>query len=310
MILLNHNDLDALGCELCLLPKFNFSRIYHTNYADFEDVVARIAAENSDDKDLIVTDLCFSDFRESFKVLRKNFNIIHIDHHSYPDNFFENVDKEIETPYKYKSIIDTSKCAAMTCLDKFGADPFSSALINIIDAYDMWRETSPMFEKAQNLNDYFWNNGRSPLELAKFILDSGKLPDDYKEVVMRFQLQAESVISEMRKSRKIQRFKTPCPVTFVFSNEYFNKILLEEFSAKSKFVVGINKGIVRVRIQHDPAFFSSDLKNLKLKLAGNISGHSHAFSYHANINDIADLENECKRIVSALDDLYNADIPF
>lgn len=304
MLYFTHNDLDAVGTEL-VLRKTNFSitEKWHTNYSDFEDVVDDIInyAKNNNESELIITDLSFAERAGTLENLMKHFKtILHIDHHSYYDKFFDLIEMG---NCNYKKIIDTSMCAAKLCLKTFKIqDKYLETVIDIIDIYDCWRVKHPLFDKAQNMNKYFWELGYDNF-LNTF---SNGIPKDYKETIDKINKTEKETIQKIKDNNLIFRSLKGEKITFVMTFECFNPIMIEENRHGQEFVIGIAEGKVRVRIDNSSGKFADyDLDDLRQKLAGKTTGHPCAYSYKLR----GDIINEVKRITDIINN-FDFDVPF
>lgn len=302
MIVLLHNDLDAVGSELCIRQRFIIDQCFYTNYSDMQSVIESLLeyAEKHDEKQLIIADLSFANKKDILETLCCHFDtILHIDHHSYDRDFFKNLDVH---KCKYKSIINTSVCASKLCMDTFKINlGFLHNLIKIIDIYDCWRSSSPHFDKAQNLNNYFWEVGYHNFltEFSKF-----KIPENYKSVVESVLERQNKKIQELKDKNLIVRSTEGERITFVFNFEVFNPVMIKEMQEGQRFVVGIEFNTVRFRIAQN-YFLDDDLEVLRQRLCGCTTGHLNAFTYKFN----SDTLTECKRISQIVNEI-DFDIPF
>lgn len=300
MIVFLHNDLDAVGCEICIRKKFLIDKVFYTNYADFEDKVNALIAyakEHNDDQ-LIIADLSFAERQNTLKQICDNFKmVLHIDHHSYPEGFFD-----FEPKYVYKKIINTAHCAAKLCRMAFKLeDKFLTDLIDIIDIYDCWRDQHKDFDKAQDLNDYFWNVGYEPfMELFK----TG-YPDDFEKVTKAINIERNKRIEELEKNNLIMRSKGFNKITFVFDFDVFNPVMIKDMRNGQEFVIGIQHNIVKFRINQKTPLMKQSLEELRLKVAGKVTGHLYAFTYNFKGETI----DEVKRIAKCIQEI-GEDIPF
>lgn len=302
MIVLLHNDLDAVGCELCIRQKFAISQCFYTNYSDFVPVVDSLLeyADKNHENQLIIADLSFANNMGLLETLCNHFEtVLHIDHHSYDKDYFEKLSVR---NCKYKSVINPAVCASKLCLDTFKINlGFLNNLIKIIDVYDCWRCNSPYFDKAQNLNNYFWEVGYNKFfnEFSQF-----KIPADYKETVDSILKKQNEKIQLLKDKRLIVRSNNEQNITFVFNFEVFNPVMIQEMKDGQDFVAGIEFNTVRFRVKQN-MFLESDLEMLRQRLCGCTTGHLHAFTYKFN----TDIHSEVKRIIDIVNDI-DFDIPF
>lgn len=288
MIHFTHNDLDALGCMLCVHTKFVIKNVYFTNYADFEDRVNDVLKDP--DPVLIISDLSFAERPELLKLLisSKKFVFL-IDHHSYSEGFWNDFNYPVT---KFKKNIDPSMCAAKACYKLLELNNENlKNLIEIIDSYDRWVLNSELFERAQILNDWFWENHLT--EIFKALKENDfKLPDSYKEESQKIEEKLNVQMQNAYDLKLVQKFG---PVVFVIGTDVFNRILLKEMSSELPVVVQILGTVFKVRIKKD-RFSDFNLEKIRFTLAQKVTGHLCAFSYKSNLP----VQHECKRIVETI----------
>lgn len=302
LIVFTHNDLDALGCMLNLEYKFPTvrKRYYHTNYANINEIVDEIIqyqAQNGN-TNIVIPDVSFADNKPALKLLYEAFDkCTHIDHHLYPDGFWD------EFPHM-KVVWDKTKCATLLCNEYLGNKGQNQNLDNlsmIIDVYDLWQVKSPYFDVAQDLNEYFWRFGTTDLTFN--IIENGyKLPDNYKSAVGQFATEFEGALKSYENRNLIHRAGD---ITVAFVQEWFNQILVKEMREGKHFVIGINEwGIVKVRINQDTSYTGTQLDDLREILTGNRTiGHMHAFTYKVQGTvDFNAIMAEVQKVTKAIND--------
>jgi len=280
LIVLTHNDLDALGCMLCIENKFpdTKKKYFHTNYGDLDRVVTELDlyVKENGNVNIIIPDVSFSTNKDALRKIYGMFSgfILHIDHHMYPDGFWD------EFP-KMKVVYDKTKCATLLCFETFDIKNQNlQTITKIIDVYDLWQTESPIFNIAQDLNEYFWNKNRfcDMFSQAIGFIDRGyKLPRDFDDTVQMIKYKIEQEIAESYQKKLIHRFGD---ISVVFAKEWFNQIMIREMDAGQNFVIGFSSwGLVKIRINQK---FSSTEKKNKIReiLTGEPDiGHMEAFSY-------------------------------
>lgn len=293
MIVFLHNDLDAVGCQMCIeeMP-FKVTKTFYTNYTDFDDKVKEIIlyAKQNQETELVIADLSFAERPDKLIDLVNTFeSILHVDHHSYPPHFFD----RIRGKGKYRNKIDTTRCACKLCYELFHLeDKTLKVLVDVIDVFDCWRTESKMFDKAQRLNDYLWERGWDAFKEFK-----NGVPQDYQETMEKVQKRTQETISKMKKAGYIIRSeKNLNKITFVLSFDCFNAIMIEEMNQGQKFVVAFQNGLVRFRIKKD-ALPPEVLKDFREAICGKVTGHELAFTYQLK-NDIP---TEISKIVEVIE---------
>lgn len=284
MIHFTHNDLDALGCMLCVNTRYNnISKTYHTYYGDFSEQVQNIL--NDDDQHVMITDLCFSDHKDDLiKLIENKKAVILFDHHSYPESFFADLD----TKPNFRRFINTAHCASAECFDKFKIDNDNlKFLIRMINIYDTWKQNDELFYNAQRLNKWFWTKNIS--ELSQYLINNDYcLPSNYLPSSQKI---VDDDLEKMNEVEKACLKRCGC-VSFVFSHTCFNDIVIQQHKFRQAFVIGIYNNIYKVRVNQDWDFSEDDLNELRMKVMGQIYGHPHAFTYKHE----GDLTEECKRL--------------
>lgn len=304
LVIGTHNDLDALGTMLNIEYRFpNVSKQYfHTNYYNMEPLVQGIidSVTTNNVKHVLLTDISFSDEKQSlqklYELTEKGVSLTFIDHHIYPEGFFDDFPN-------MKIIHDTSKSATLLCNEYFsntGKDKRLDQLTYLIDVYDLWQINDKAFNVSQDLNNYFWNCGKSILELNEEITNKGfKLPSDFKDVVQKVNDDCDQAIEQFENSKLIQRSGL---ITLCFVDEWFNQIMLQEMASGKDFVVGINSyGVIRVRIKQETPYTAEQISKLKEVLVGKPDyGHMHAFTYKMNGKGFEKLIKEAERVVNVI----------
>lgn len=299
LIVLTHNDLDALGCMLNLEYKTPSTpkKYFHTNYGNIDKIVNDILEYQkiNSNTTIIIPDVSFSDNKESLRKLYTAFQkCIHIDHHMYPDGFWD----------EFPDMIvqwDKTKSATKICNEYFqntGKVKNLDSLTTIIDVYDIWQKNDPLFAFAQDLNEYFWHELKSQsieFLMNRIVENNYSLPNNFKEVVSNIKNEYNAKIQEYEKKGSIHRSGE---ITLCFIEEWFNQVMLDEHSKGVNFVVGINNyGITRIRVNQDSPYTEEQLNGIRFDLTGNAEyGHLHAFTYKTD----GCIIDEAKRVTSAI----------
>jgi len=284
-----HNDLDCLGCLINIenaLPNTE-KTVFHTNYANIDEQVECICTflDTEKPKEMIICDVSFSDNKSALVKLTgcaklNNTSITFIDHHLYPDGFF-NEFKEFTLVYS-KSVSASTLCNAFFKKQNTKNHNITK-LTYLIDVYDIWRDELDVFESAQKLNNYFWykikKDNLSVSELLNlFKSKNWSIPSDFVETLNKVKSYNTAKIKELNDRRLIKRAgnKSLC-----FVDECFNEIMIEEMQNGKDVVVGITSfGIVRVRFKKTANYTEKQKNTLRLKLTGTETiGHMNAFTY-------------------------------
>jgi oligoribonuclease NrnB/cAMP/cGMP phosphodiesterase (DHH superfamily) len=223
-----------------------------------------------------------------------------IDHHLYPNGFFDNYPK-------LKVHWDKSKCATLLCYEYFNNQNDNLyKLSKLIDVYDIWQDSHPAFDISQDLNRFFWEIG-----MQKFVNDcisSGyTLPYYYKSVVDSITARYTEAIEKYENRKLIHRTEK---ITLAFVDDWFNEILVQEMKKEKDFVINATSfGIMKIRINNKANITSEMKDNLRLILTGTKDiGHQNAFTYKMkNSVSFENVMNEMKYIVQNINDICYKD---
>lgn len=303
LIVFLHNDLDAAGSQINIEYKFPEvkKKYFYTNYGDLPQKVQEIAdyvQENGNEK-ILCADVSFSDNPQALRILTQLGSVTVIDHHMYPDGFWENFPE-------VKVIYDKTKSAALICNEYFsntGKNPNLDKLTNIINLYDLWQDLHPGFGIAQDLNEYFWTYSVDVFSKT-FIENGWKLPKDYSTVVAAQREKFALDIADLEKRKLIHRMGE---TTLVFADSCFNQILIKDMKKGQNFVINFSSyGIVKVRINQRCGYPDVLLNTLRLELTGNAeSCHLHAFTYRIEKVNFNKLMDEAQRIVRSISKIFS-----
>ena len=272
MIIFTHNDLDAIGCLLCFkkvgLP---LDKVFTTNYGDLEEKVETISKIN--DTKLLVADVSFGTRPNLLLKLKTKFpKVVLIDHHMInPDVAKQFQDAGIRT---YLG----SDCAAKICYKVFKIlDSNLKETINKINVYDIWQRHDPRFKEMLIINEWFFSKTESLLELVDLFEDF-KFPKEINEFKPNFIKKFREDFQQMKSV--IVRKNSKVKITFVFTWQYFNLILTSEFKDGQDIVVGIQNGIMKVRIRDDSIIPNETRNKLRMFLVNSENfGHFNAFTF-------------------------------
>jgi oligoribonuclease NrnB/cAMP/cGMP phosphodiesterase (DHH superfamily) len=307
---LSHNDLDAVGCQLCIHEKFSKIKnidYYNTNYKNLEELVHdiedRIKAQREDIKLLMITDISFSEVPELLNSLKltcseHSIPVIYVDHHMYPDGFFDG----LETA-DFKVHHDKEICGAMGTYKALKLDNSNLLkIIKVIDVFDIWRDESPIFPLANDLNNYFWASGR--MQIMQRLIDRNYgLPHDFVQVCTLYKEQAEEFYQKALKKNTI--FSPSAGISCAFIDDYFNYIVERELQSKKVFICASSFGALRIRFSKTG--FSPDVV-LEIKermLKGLTRGHLWSFSMQVDVTSNLTIIEKFKEIHSIIIEVEN-----
>lgn len=288
MILFTHNDLDAVGCEMCVREAgYNIEKVFYEDYATFEQTVCEMIeyAQNHGITSVFIADLSFAERPHTLQMILDNFrSVVHIDHHSYPEGF------SVTPKNTFKQVIDTERCACRICYDvlKLSSIPLKG-IITVIDVLDRWVETSPLFDNALRLNEYFWHVGYQTF-LKKFL--KYEVPSDYRETLALIESENTAAINEMLSLKRIMHDRK---VIIQIDPRFMLKVMLDGFKNGMKGFVMYTGSIIRIRLSQR-LFTKEQAEELRMRITSFITGHPHAFTYKYKSVSPEALFAELKRV--------------
>lgn len=298
----SHNDLDALGCELCISNKFRNTNINYvnTNYRNIEEKTNEVLNLIPKATGLFITDICFN---EHIKLLEKiknkadsyNVPIFYIDHHEYDD-----IKKFSDLNFKY-FIVDKTKCASVLTAEFLKVPEKLMELCLNIQSFDIWQDENPRFKEGLKLNAYYWNkflsNGFKPSLIHNYFY-----PDfysDYETITTNYFKEALEYL-EANKHLIIKKDK----ITYALIDEHYITLQLKEFKTDTEVILiftTYNKLMIRVR---------KDLINkadkIKMLFTDDNRGHKLAFSFDKEFKSIKEIQNYIEDLHPKLVSILNS----
>ena len=279
LIVCSHNDLDMALSVINIeykMPGIK-KKYFYTNYGDIDKQVQDIEdyVKQHGNKYCLMTDISWSTSPEALHKICSLFEkITLIDHHLYPDGFFDNYPK-------LKVHWDKTKSASLLTYEYFGNNASGNTdlayITQLTDVYDLWQIRSPLFNKAQDLNTFFWEVGKE--KFINDIINSGfKLPHYYDNVVEDITRRYNEAIVKFENRKLIHRSGK---ITLAFVDEWFNQIIIQEMQAGKDFVVNATTfGIFKIRISAEAQINREQKDLLRISLCGTKDiGHENAFSF-------------------------------
>ncbi len=291
LIVFSHNDLDMGGTVLNIEYKFPTlkKKYFYTNYGDIVKQVQDIEeyVKQHGNKYCLMTDISWSTSPDSLHKMCSLFErITLIDHHLYPDNFFDAYPK-------LKVHWDKSKSATLLTYEYLqNNNEKLRALSELIDVYDLWQDKSDKFDIAQDLNNFFWEIGKEQF-INDIIHNNYALPHYYTQVVADINKRNNEAIEKFENRKLIHR---SAAITVAFVDECFNQILIREMKAGKDFVINATSfGIFKIRINADSNLLREQKDLLRIALCGTKDiGHDLAFTY--KMKDSVSFENIMKQL--------------
>lgn len=301
LIVFLHNDLDAAFSQL----NFEFAapnvrkKYFYTNYGNLKEKISEIEnyiTVHQNDK-ILIMDVSFSNNKDQLDRLYSMFKTATlIDHHQYPDNFWEDYPN-------MKVYYDKTKCAAQLSNEFFkntGKNKNLDTLTNVTNIYDLWQVDDKLFPISQNLNNFFWELGMDKF-CSEVIKNNYTLPNYYVETVNKINERIKEGIEKLEQKKLIHRFGK---VTVVFTDEFFNDVLIKDMKDGQDVVINaMAYGIIKFRVSKDAPFTDEMLDELSKVTSGvDVTGHKLAWTY--KIKDAPSFETIMAEIQRVIKETY------
>lgn len=299
LIVFTHNDLDMAGTILCIENKIpNIQKKYfYTNYGDITKQVDDIEeyVKRNGNTHCLMTDISWStnpyDLYRLCKLFKK---ITLIDHHLYPEGFFDNYPN-------LKIYHDSSKSASLLTYEYFNLNNINlKNIIDLIDIYDLWKDDNINFTEAQDLNRFFQEIGKE--QFINDILKNNNLPYYYDSIVNSIKDKFIKSIEKFEKRKLIHRTDK---ITIAFVDEWFNEILIKDMAEGKDFVINVTTyGIFKIRINKKANITEEQKKSLRFKISGNTDiGHMNAFPFKMSLPiSFENIISEIKRVINIIEE--------
>lgn len=300
LIVFSHNDLDMAGSILCIEYKMPFikKKYFYTNYSDIKKQVDDIEqyVKQYGNTHCLMTDISWSTSPEELHRICNMFEkVTLIDHHLYPDNFFESYPK-------LKVYYDKNKSGALLTYEYFKINnPDLKEIVDLTDVYDLWQDDHIDFEKSQDLNRFFWEIGKDKF-ITDIINNNYKLPYYYNTVINELRKKFTEAIEKFENRKLIHRTDK---ITIAFVDEWFNEILVKDMAEGKDFVINVTTyGIFKIRINRKSNIPDSLKNELRLRLTGtNDVGHMNAFPFKMkNQISFENIMAEIKNVINTIND--------
>lgn len=320
---LTHNDLDALGCTLVLRSKLKargeeLCCLQRTNYKDLKKKIKALLKnfwhvnklhfkkneiESIPEINLYVMDVSFSQHKDNLKELCQYFtHVTFIDHHMYPEGFFEDICKEFDN---LTVNVKQDRCATVLTYEEGKLDfndvqksPFTlEHLVSLINDYDMWKTESIGFDSAFWLNEYFKNeleNFEFPeivksfeeLDLTERLKVKGWTLNYYDSVEQYLMLRTKDTAEKIIANDKLYHVEND--VTFLSTFDCFQHFVYTEMLKDQTIVTGTDAENTRVKVRIKPNVYTSEsLNEFRKALTGFENfGHPLAFSYQGDFSKL------------------------
>lgn len=289
--ILSHNDMDGYGCILSGKKAFGDDlRYMNVNYGDILDSLQYITNEmqSVDIDTFYVTDLNFREIEtiELYKMVKHfpNTHFVYVDHHPYETEKQRNIFKKMKEFENFEFVHTENYCATWIFykyLIKKGELEDSEAyhkIMELIDAYDTWKDDKSIFKPAMALNDIFYH--WQPQKFMNELMKSEKITDDMKHEMKTLTVRKNTWFKELESKGFIQ----PLGDSLLFLSDDFVAHMTVDYPGYNYYVNGRSYGKISVRVNGEIP--SEDAKALKLHLESkmlmtpyveSLGGHDHAF---------------------------------
>ena len=300
LIVFTHNDLDMAGSVLCIENKTPnvLKKYFFTNYGDITKQVNDIEdhVKQHGNTHCLMTDISWSTNPEDLHRICDLFDkITLIDHHLYPEGFFDNYPK-------LKVHHDSLKSGALLTYEYLNLnDENLKNIIYLINSYDLWEDDNLDFNKAQDLNRFFWEVGKDKF-ITDIIKSNNNLPYYYNSTNDSIRDRFTEAIEKFEKRKLIHRTDK---ITIAFVDEWFNEILIKDMADGKDFVINVTTyGIFKIRINKKANITEKQKNELRFKITGNTNiGHMNAFPFKMNGTISFDsIMSEIKRIINIINE--------
>jgi len=227
-------------------------KYFHTNYVDLNGVVNELMEYvcDNDVSHIFICDIMFANHLWLLESIYKlNKRVVYIDHHKYPDHFFDD----------FSGVIwDDSKSSSMLCSDVFKSRGINSnldKLTDIVDVFSMWDKHHELFKVSQKINEYYIQETKhSTPELFMNALECNNwcLADNFRESVQKIDESFNEYLRVTDVSSVVQRSGD---VSICFGDDWFTRLMIDEMKNGANLVVGVTSwGLVQIRINSDTHF--------------------------------------------------------
>ena len=282
IISFSHNDLDALGCELCIKEKFKDHEIqyFNTNYRNLEQKTKEILELEYDF--LIISDICFNNNLNELLELAKRTNILYIDHHEYSEDFFNKL------PNNIKVVYDKNHSAAYLTYDYLKCSDYLKHLCTIIESFDIWKHDSKYFELGFKMNMYFWSYYFDIGIQDMHNLFYPKLDPNFKIRVQELESKANNFLEQHK-----QFIRTNNGITFAIIDEYYMNLAEALFKDKDNIILIIITSYGKVMYRINESYPDDKARLIKITLLEDVKGHLKAFSVDLKFNNMQECSKFC-----------------
>lgn len=285
IISFSHNDLDALGCELCIAEKYNDISYVNTNYKNIEEKTSEVINLIPGSNGLFITDICFNEHIKLLTKIKKQAElysvpVYFIDHHIYED--LTNI-KELNFDY---FIVDTHKCASVLVSEYLNVSDALKELCLDIQSFDIWQDKSPRFKRGLCLNAYYWekfmNNGFRPNYIHHFFYP--KLFSDFTKVSLEY---FKSAIDYLENNKKMLIKNNN--ILYALIDEHYITLQLKEFKQDTDVIlIFTTYGKVMIRINKKLIDKADAIKKIFMD---DSKGHKLAFSLDKTFKSMQEIQH-------------------
>jgi oligoribonuclease NrnB/cAMP/cGMP phosphodiesterase (DHH superfamily) len=161
-LVITHTDLDGFGCIIVLKAlQVPFNDLIMADYRDYE------AGNNTFPYDCLMEyqKVIYTDFSPDERCLNickeNHIDLIIIDHHKSKCELIQNFRKD--TSYQFQYYYSEEKSGTLLTYDFFKNKYITFSLkefVDLVDTYDLWKKTHPLWEKATDLNRMLYKHAK------------------------------------------------------------------------------------------------------------------------------------------------------
>ena len=251
---LSHNDLDGYGCILTAIKMGKPLNYINTGYDNITLNLNKILSESIQTgkiQTLYITDLNFSepDTILLYSIVKHNPNIdiIYIDHHHYESEKQNKIFEKMKEFPNFK-FIHTQKYSAtyifyQYCLKKglIEYDADYDKVMYLIDVFDNWRDTDPLFKSALYFNDVFIDtiNG----DFLTYFINQYKITDELKTKMKDIAIAKQEYYKVLEQNNAIIRFDN---ILLLMADKFISHMTID-FPNFKYYINGRSRGAISIR---------------------------------------------------------------
>jgi oligoribonuclease NrnB/cAMP/cGMP phosphodiesterase (DHH superfamily) len=302
VMLLSHYDLDGAGCHVCAHQIWDVVKAKHQGYnkvrKSLEDLINLNGCLSKPVDTLVIADL---KMQEEDLVHAMEFfdNVIYYDHHEesvefekfVSDNFEYHFDLELcSTALMWRDAVSNRNQVAIATerQNRFAM----SAFVNVVNAYDLWKEEHSRWEEGKIMNELFWEYGLWDFARRFETGFFGFTPEEYN-----LYEEIENAKVEQIRNAHVDVLPSGSKIVFLKDQNAVNSVSTELEGDVFYIMNSVSNGVsIRVATEHAETFnvsegvgrISPENYNGLISGGGHKSAGGLTFADHITHNDVAD----------------------